>query len=83
MRLCVFNLLWWGPYLLNAAVPNYLRPSGVARGAEVDRHVPRQSNVGSDEEEEGPDGVLPNLCSVLFAINRDQVIFSFLLKVVF
>lgn len=83
VRSCVFNLFWWRPYFLDAAVPTYLRASGVVPCAEVDRRVLRQLSAGGDEEGEGPDGVLANLCRVLFAIVLDQVASSFPLKVLF
>jgi hypothetical protein len=82
-RSCVFNLLWWRPCYLDAAVPTYLRPSGFVPGAEVGRRVPRHSSACGDEEEEEPDCVFANISRVLCARIRDKVVFSFFFNVLY
>jgi hypothetical protein len=81
LRSCVFNLPWWRPCFLDAAVPAYLSPSGAVPGADVGRRVLRDFCARGDEEEEGPDGFFAFLCRVLLARIRDLVLFSFFFMV--
>lgn len=81
LRLCVFNLLKWRPFFLDATVQAFLRPSGFVPGAEAGRRAPRWFSASGDGEDEGLDGVSANLCRVLFAKNLDQVVLSFSFEV--
>ena len=75
MRGCISNLLRWRLYYLDAAVHAHPRPSGFVPGAGLGRRGRRSSSAGG-EEDDGLDGVSPNLCRVLCVRFEDLVIFA-------
>jgi hypothetical protein len=50
MSMCVYNLVEWRPFFLNAAMHAFLKPSGLIPGAEKGRRALRCSSTSVGED---------------------------------